>query len=1565
MSPPSQNAAPPVAAGLPRRARRRARALVLALTALALLPGLALLPSADAAEAVTVQLKWRHQFAFAGYYAAQAKGYYRDAGLEVTLREAQPGQDTLQAVLDGSAQYGVGNASLLLRRAAGAPVVLLASVFQHSASVLAVRLDDAGRRRPWPATRLALGPDTEELRVYLLQAKVPLAQVPLLPANRGTEDLLAGRVDAISAYLSSAPYALERAGLRYELLQPRSAGIDFYGDNLYTTESELREHPARARALRAATLQGWRYALAHPNEIVDLIRARYPDRKPREELLWEAAQIAPLLEQHLIELGYSNPQRWQGIADSYAAAGLLPAGFTLDGFLYHDSPATPAWHYALGVALALLAGAALWRLLRVSRALRGAEVRVDDAERLASFALEGAGEGSWDWQPQRPALHLSPRYCAILGYAPGELRPANVAQWLQLVHPNDRARIAAEIAALDQPEVGRTPFTMEFRMACRDGSWTWVLGRGMVLARDAGGRPLRISGTLGDISDRSAAELARMAAMLDALPGALLVAERGGRVRQANDAAELVFAAAGGQLAGASMELLIPDVMRDTPGRPRELFARPRMPGRVLTARRLDGSHFPAMVHLAPIQLGGQGLVVVSLRDMTQRQRAEEALQASSERYRLIVQTAAEGIWMCDAADLTSFVNPTMARMLGYEVEHMLGRPMADFMDPDCPALHAVRRAGAAGASAAEPTEGRFYRQDGSSLWALLASTTVHADNGSYAGTLSMVTDISDRRLAELALRHSNQRLASVFNAVTNGLLVFDAAGNIVECNAAASRMLGRAAARGAGQWDGVHEDGRRFCAPEHPVAQALHSGQAVRDVVMGVPAGAGAAAATCWLSVNVEPLRDEHGPGSMLVASLTDITYRKRSEDALRQGEQRLQEIIQMMPIGLFIKDKDSRMLLMNRACEQQFGYTFDELNNGDYSVFHAPEEAAAFRARDLEAFAGRALIDFEETIWNPALGQARQLRTFKKPVYDAHGAPAYLIGMAIDISDSKATERALRELNEHLEERVAQRTAQLEEARQQAEEASAAKGQFLAKMSHEIRTPMNGVIGMAYLALKTELAPRQRDYLEKIRFAGEHLLRIIDDILDISKIEAGKLEIEEVDFALAHVLQTLTTVLAPKAASRGLRLAFELDPALPPVLRGDPLRLGQVLINYVNNAIKFSEQGSIEVSVQQLLADERACLLRFAVRDHGIGLSEAEQGQLFQAFQQADTAITREYGGTGLGLAICKQLAQLMGGEVGVHSAPGAGATFWFTARLGVSPRGLPEVINDVNAAAAALLDSARSTAAMQALKDARILLVEDNTFNQQIALEMLEEAGSSVCLANNGAEALDLLHQAAFDCVLMDVQMPLMDGLEATRRIRADPALAATRVLAMTATATQDDRARCLQAGMDDFIAKPIQPALMYQKIASWLPARAADGAASGALPRGAGRAAWRPTLAGDPAIIDLSVLAQLLGYQPHKIRKFAFKFLQTTEAGLADMEAALAAGELQKLRELGHRIKSSARAVGALGMAELCAQLEQLAPEADAAAARAVLERLWPLLQAVSEHIMTNTTFADDD
>jgi PAS domain S-box-containing protein len=1554
------------------RRLRGAAALACALASLPLAGG------AAAAEPVTVQLKWLHQFQFAGYYAAQDKGYYRDAGLDVTLREARSGADPVQAVLDGKAQYGVGSSALLLRRAAGEPLVVLASIFQHSPVALVARHGDGGKPRDWRGKRIMLAPGNEELHAYLKQQNVDLDALHMLPHSYNLDDLINGKVDAMSAYTSEAPYVLDRSNVRYDILSPRAAGIDFYGDILYTTESELREHPKRAAAMRAATLRGWQYAMAHPGEIADLIRARYPNSHSREHLMFEAQQTIPLLEQRLIELGYSNPARWRAIADTYAGLGMMPSHFPLDGFLYQPQSDNLAWQYGAGVAILvlLLATAGALRLRRLNLALAAARDRAGKAEQLTSFALEGTGDGVWDWLPQEDVLTLSPRYCDILGYDPARFKPS-AQEVMALVHPDDLARVNEEFMLpvnAAPPETGgaeRTALSCEFRIRCRDGSWKWVLGRGMVVARDAGGRALRMTGTLGDISERTAAEEARVAAILEATPAAMMLADRDGHVRQANGACARCFGyGAPEQMTGLSMELLVPDTMRSTPGRPRELFTRPGLPGRVLTARRQDGSRFPAMVHLAPIQMAGQGLSVLSLRDMTQRQRAEEALQANSERYRLIVQTAAEGIWMTGADDKTTFVNPTMARMLGYEIEDMLGQPMSAFMDEEGQALllrHQRRRS----SGQAEQGDVRFFRKDHTPMWGLLSTTLVNTDSGAYAGTLAMITDINDRRLADQALRNSSRRMASVFNAVTNGLVVLNGDGLILESNAAAARMLGAAAHPGAGLWPGVHEDGLPFARDEHPVYLALVSGQSVRGVVMGVRQADGS---QCWLSVNAEPMRDELGATPMAVASLTDISYRKRSEDALRQGEQRLQEIIKMMPTGLFIKAPDGRFLLMNPACETQFGYRFEELMGGDDSAFHSPDELAAFRARDAAAFAGGVMLDYEETIWNPTLRDLRHLRTFKNPVFDERGQPAYLICMSIDITDSKHAEQALRELNEHLEERVAQRTEQLDQAKQVAEEASLAKGQFLANMSHEIRTPMNGVIGMAYLALKTDLDPRQRDYLEKIRFAGEHLLGIIDDILDISKIEAGKLEIEQVDFALDHVIQTLTTVVAPKAAGKGLNLLFELDPTLPPVLRGDPLRLGQVLINYTNNAIKFSEHGHIVVKVVNAVSDAANCLVRFEVRDHGIGLSEEEMGKLFQSFQQADTSTTREYGGTGLGLAICKQLAQLMGGEVGVRSAPGQGSTFWFTARLGVSARAVPELISSVSDAAAELVASARTAAVMASLKDARILLVEDNTFNQQIALEMLEEAGSSVCLANNGQEALALLHQASFDCVLMDVQMPLMDGLEATRRIRADPALAELRVLAMTATATSEDRVRCLDAGMDDFISKPIQPALMYQTIANWLPAqRVEDSEALGppgtAAPSARPRVpAFKPTLAGDPAVIDLSILAQLLGYNPQKIRKFAFKFLQTTQDGFDEIDSALARGDVARVRELGHRIKSSARTVGALGMAEICLALEQLpagAPGEELARARALAAGLWPLLERVTEVIMNNTTFANDN
>ncbi len=1253
-------------------------ALPLPLLAVALAAALAAGPAA-ALEKVTLQLKGQHQFQFAGLYAAQEKGFFREAGLEVSLRELR-GADV---VLAGEAAYGIGNTTLLLNRSRGEPVVVLASIFQHSAAVLMVRSGEPALK---DGARVMIAPHSANLLAYLKKSGVAIERLQQLPHSGNPDDLAGGKVDAMSALLTDPPAwkGTEKSGV--EILAPRTLGIDFYGHVLFTTEAELREHPARAAAMRTATLRGWKYALANQAEIVDLIRARYPERLSRERLLYQASIVPSLMEMDVIEPGYSNPERWRAIADAYVQLELLPPDFALDGFLYKAmGPDLRMLYIALSAAMFLLivAGAVAWRFARLTaslrserRALRATQEQLTSAENLWGFALEGSGEGMWQLTEPGGELSLSPRYKELLGYGPDEFNP-RFAEWLLHLHPDDLDpfKAASKIFSRRVPDGDRTSLSIEFRIRSKDGQWKWMLGRGIVVARDADGLPLRMTGTMADIGARKEADEARVRAVLEASPEAMLVLTPEGRIRYANQHAATGF--------GYTLEELTDmQATRLAPG-----MQEAGAPNRVLTAWRRDGSSFPAEVNLTPMQSQGQPVSIVSLRDISERERAEAALKSLAAR----------------------------------------------------------------------------------------------------------------------------------------------------------------------------------------------------------------------------------------------------------------LHEILQMMPIGLFIKDPQGRITLMNSACESQFGL--------------AGEQLAGDAAHDRQAFEGGVMVDYVESSFNAASGRMQFIRTIKKPVFNEQNLPAYLIGMMVDISDSIQSERQLRELNEHLEERVAQRTVQLDLAKQVAEEASQAKGQFLANMSHEIRTPMNGVIGMAYLALKTDLNPRQRDYIEKIRFAGEHLLGIIDDILDFSKIEAGMLDIEMVAFTLDHVLETLTTVVAPKAASKGLSLQFDIDPALPPTMQGDPLRLGQVLINYTNNAIKFSDSGAITIRVMKLEESIDDCLLRFEVRDNGIGLAPHEAGNLFQSFQQADTSTTREYGGTGLGLAICKQLAQLMDGDVGVESEPGAGSNFWLTARVGKL---------DAEAPGAARSGHGRShsASAHPALNGARILLVEDNTFNQQIALEMLEEAGCAVCLAQNGLEALDLLAKASFDCVLMDVQMPVMDGLHATRLIRLDPRLEGLRVLAMTATATSDDRERCMAAGMDDFISKPIQPALLCQTVARWLPARATE--ANAPTPEVVG-SAFRTILAGDPDVIDLTILAKLLSYDQDKVRKFAFKFLQTTQAGFEEMETALAAGNVMRVRELGHRIKSAARTVGALGMAEICQSLENLpfdSPAAEHAQATAMVAQLWPLLERITEHIMQNTTFASD-
>jgi signal transduction histidine kinase/CheY-like chemotaxis protein len=430
-------------------------------------------------------------------------------------------------------------------------------------------------------------------------------------------------------------------------------------------------------------------------------------------------------------------------------------------------------------------------------------------------------------------------------------------------------------------------------------------------------------------------------------------------------------------------------------------------------------------------------------------------------------------------------------------------------------------------------------------------------------------------------------------------------------------------------------------------------------------------------------------------------------------------------------------------------------------------------------------------------------------------HQAELQIQNEALQQLETKGREalQHLVELHETLEQKVVDRTAELAMERLAAEAANRAKSAFLANMSHELRTPLNGMMGMTGLALKRATDPVQIDWLNKALRASEHLLSVINDVLEISKIEADKMELAQEAFQLGGVLEKVTNLLSLQAEQKGLGFKVVIAPELASrLLVGDAQRLGQILVNLVGNAVKFTEAGAVRVEARVDQEFEDGALVRFEVEDTGVGIAQENTARLFQPFEQIDASSTRRNGGTGLGLAICKRLVQLMHGEIGVHSRLGLGSTFWFTARLGAGQATHQEVLLPS-------LSDAREQLRRE-FAEASVLLVEDDPNNQEVLCALLEDAALKVTLADNGASALALVRYIDYALILMDVQMPVLDGIQATRGIRQIPGREHTPIIALTAGAFVQDRNACLDAGMSEHLAKPVDPDGLYGTLLKWL-------------------------------------------------------------------------------------------------------------------------------------------------
>jgi signal transduction histidine kinase/ActR/RegA family two-component response regulator len=549
-----------------------------------------------------------------------------------------------------------------------------------------------------------------------------------------------------------------------------------------------------------------------------------------------------------------------------------------------------------------------------------------------------------------------------------------------------------------------------------------------------------------------------------------------------------------------------------------------------------------------------------------------------------------------------------------------------------------------------------------------------------------------------------------------------------------------------------------------------------------------------------------QHDGRSMLVLVDQSVDVaRREAELAAQQSSKLLQEAVEGLPEGFAIYDADDRLVVCNEAYRNFYKTSRDLIVPG--AQFEDIVRKGAQRGQYREA-EGRIDEWVKERVRQHQEADGSQLEQLLDNgrwllIIEYRTPSGYIIGSRIDITARKAADAELEHHRHHLEDMVTSRTAELVEARDAAESANRAKSAFLANMSHEIRTPMNGILGMAHLLRRDEVTPQQAQRLDQINASANHLLSIINDILDISKIEAGKIHLEQVPLSIPGLVAGVRSILTERVKDKDIRLVIETAP-LPSNLLGDPTRLQQALLNYATNAIKFTETGCVTLRITGQEDAAGSVLLRFEVQDTGIGIPAATLARLFRVFEQADNSTTRKFGGTGLGLAITQRLAELMGGEVGVASTPGVGSTFWFTARL-----------NRGNTVVAIAADADVDAEAVIRLNHCgeRILVVDDEPVNREVAKMLLEDASLVVDTAEDGEQAVVMARMVSYAVILMDMQMLNMDGLQATREIREIPGNGQTQIVAMTANVFPEDKTRCLEAGMNDFLAKPFEPDTLF--------------------------------------------------------------------------------------------------------------------------------------------------------
>jgi PAS domain S-box-containing protein len=1069
-------------------------------------------------------------------------------------------------------------------------------------------------------------------------------------------------------------------------------------------------------------------------------------------------------------------------------------------------------------------------------------------------------------------------------------------------------------------------------------------------------------------------------------------------------------------------------------------------------------------------QFGNISGAIEILRDITERNRAETQLR--EERYRManIIQGTNVGTWEWNVQTGETIFNDIWAGIVGYTLDELAPvsiRTWEVLTHPDD-----LKQAGELlerhfnGESAFYDCKIRMKHKDGHWVWVHdRGQVMTRTSDDKPLMMFGTHADITTQKRAEEELRETNEYLDNLFNYANAPIIVWDPLFSITRFNRAFEFLTGRTAQEVIGHSLEILFPPTMVESSMELIKKTL-AGERWETVEIAIQHRDGAVRTLLWNSATL------FMPGGKTplatIAQGQDITERRRAELEIKDGREMLRLILDTTAEAIYGIDMDGCCTFCNRACLDILGYDSQEEllgRNMHDQIHHTLPDGSPFPIAECRIFKAfqlgeNAHVD-DEFLWRKD-GTPFPSEYWSYPQWQ----DGRIVGAVITFLD--ITERKRHDLI-------------IEQARDAAESANRAKSEFLANMSHEIRTPMNGVIGMTGLLLDTELNDEQRRYAETVRASGESLLGVINDILDFSKIEAGKLELEMLDFDLRALLDDFAAILAVRAQEKGIEFICAVAPDVPAYLRGDPGRLRQILTNLTGNAVKFTHQGEIVVRASLVSESHVEAVLRFSIKDTGIGIPVEKQELMFQKFTQADASTTRRYGGTGLGLAISKQLADMMDGELGVLSEEGAGSEFWFTVRLGkqaerqrpVAPpadiQGAHVLVVDDSATnreivlaqfaawglraeaapdgptalqalchardagdafRAAILDMqmpgmdgaalARAIKSDETLKDtrlilltslgqrgdarkmedagfdayltkparqselfeclcvvvgdrkephrgrhivtrhtvrelrrggARILLAEDNITNQQVALGILRKMGLRADAVANGAEALKALEAVPYDLVLMDVQMPEMDGIEATRAIR-DPRTAVLHhdipIIAMTAHVMKGDRECCLDAGMNDYIAKPVNPQSLAEALDRWLPRETALSLAAGKVSSASGMA--------EAAIFDRAGMMSRLLDDEELMRVVAESFREDIPRQIGALRGFLASGDAAGAERQAHTIKGAAANVGGNALSAVAFEMEKAAKSGDVSAANARMPRLQTQFDRLL-HVMT--------